>query len=125
MKKLLLSLLVSTPLPVLACWQVGGPPAQIQNNAIKARFTYDHKPLANSPVLLQHNGKKILARTRTNRDGQFAFGNLAPGDYRVTLLNPSYETFEIVLSPAAKHKTQLSVNFYADWCRDISVIPDE
>ncbi|HKO04378.1 MAG TPA: carboxypeptidase-like regulatory domain-containing protein [Candidatus Acidoferrales bacterium] len=125
MKKLLLIILISIPLSVLACWQVGGPPTKVENNAIKMRLTYDHKPIANSPVLLQLNEKETLARTRTDRDGWFAFRNLAPGEYRVTLLSPSHETFQIVLSPAAEHKTQLSINFYGDWCGDISVIADK
>ena len=125
MKKLLLIAPLLMPLSVLACWQLGGPPHRIQNNAIKARLTYDHKPIANSPVLLQTKAKKVLSRTHTDGDGWFAFRNLAPGEYRVTLVSPSYEPFEIALSPATEHRTQLSINFYGDWCNDVSIVRDE
>ena len=125
MKKLLLILLVSIPLPVSACWQLTGPPPRIQNTSIKGRLTHDNKPIANSPVLLQTATKKFLARTRTDKNGWFAFRNLGSGEYRVTLKSPSYEPFDVALIRTTEQKTQLSINFSADWCNDVNVVPDK
>lgn len=124
MKKSVLATLVLIPSSVLACWQAGGPLHQIQNDAIKARLTYDLKPIANAPVTLWTRKKGLISSTHTDKNGWFAFKDVAPGEYRVTLVGSSYEPFEVVLSPAKEYKTELFINFYADWCRDVSIIRD-
>lgn len=115
--------LVFVPLYVLACYQFGAETHQIQNNDIKAKLTYNNKPIANAFVVLQTK-KKVLSSTHTAENGWFAFKDVAPGEYRVTLVSPSHESFDVVMRASREHRTKLVINFYADWCNNVIIVPD-
>ena len=110
--------------PELACFQIDGGHVILQNSAIRARYTLDRKPLASAPVQLTNKKNGIRKSARTDGDGLVAFEALAPGEYELTLSEPSYEPLQVSLRPGFPEKTHLSINFFADWCRNVVAVPD-
>jgi hypothetical protein len=126
MRKMILFLLFLSPASAFACFQTEPKlyNIQIENDSIKARFTYNQKPIADAPVELRSPKGEPLSSTRTDKYGWFVFSNVKPGQYKVALLRPSGESFHFTLIPPKQSKTVLHANFYGDWCRQVSIIPD-
>ena len=104
----------------LACVMLPGPPTKLQGLEILGRFTYEAKPLKGSKVQLRHQGR-LIATAVTDRNGYYAVRAPNKGIYEIRMLNPSYETFQVDVSPSKAKQQKFLVNFYADYCYKINV----
>jgi hypothetical protein len=120
----LLAILI-VPATILACFQVGQAPATLQNKDIKVRFTFDGKPLGGVPVSLWSHKRGTIAKGNTDSNGWFVFKGIPAGDYKVELYSPSRESVSVVLDEAKTTKTAMSVNFFGDWCQQVSIVADK
>jgi hypothetical protein len=118
--RIVLALLVLTT-SASTCVQIGSGPTALHGKAVLGTFTYDHRPLKDSKVELRNPDGKLLETTATDASGHYRFEMKKDGEYRVIMLNPSYEPFDIDFHFAGNVAEIFSVNFYNDYCRKVTV----
>src|SRR5258708_32155763 len=103
----LIAVLVFAP-GAWACWQTNESPVKLHNSDIKVHFAYAGKAMAGNPVTLWSRKKGTIARGSTDQDGWGIFKDVPPGEYKVILQSPSYETFEVRLDSFGTVKTSMA-----------------
>ena len=111
--------------PLIACWQTGSGPLKINNDCVRARFTYAGKPIPAAFVTLLDRKRGAISTKKVDASGWVFFPHVVPGEYKLVMEGPSHETLEISLSPAVSIKTTAAVNFFADYCMEKSILPDQ
>src|SRR5260370_38596716 len=82
--------------------------------------------MAGNPVTLGSRKKGTIARVSTDQDGWGIFKDVPPGEYKVILQSPSYETFEVRLDSFGTVKTSMAVHFdTSDYCRTVRITVHE
>jgi len=107
------------------CWQLQEKPYLLENNEITGIFTYEQRPLRAVVLNLEDASGKLIAKSQTDSHGAFGFHSVKPGSYRLRMLRPSYERVDVILRvPQPLHdRTSLRVNFFADYCQQVTVVP--
>ncbi|MGH9655492.1 MAG: TonB-dependent receptor domain-containing protein [Bryobacteraceae bacterium] len=70
--------------------------AQSGRGTILGRVTDQSGAIVQGATVTVHNkGTNISAQRKTNNDGEYAFSNLIPGTYAVTVQQPGFESFSV------------------------------
>ena len=85
MKKLLL-ILTATLLSVASYAQQSGITGKVVSRT-------DRVAVGNVEITIDSTGQTV----KTDQEGNFSFGNLPKGDYKLTFTNPDYETLDLVV----------------------------
>ncbi len=120
---LLLAVLLFAP-AAWACFQINDSPVTLHNTDIKIHFAYTGKAMAGDPVTLWSRKKGTISRASTDKEGWCVFKDVPAGEYKVALQSPSYESFDILLTPSGNMKTWMAVDFVGDYCRSTRVSPE-
>lgn len=114
------------PSSLFSCFQID-PKLQnisVENDSVRGRLTYEGKPIADAPVHMWDSKGKLISKTRTSESGWFDFPKVAPGKYKVALIEPSGESFVFIVSRPGKIKTVLLASFWGDWCREVQIVDE-
>ena len=126
MRMILPACLLFLPLTAFGfCWQTEAKTYVLESNEITGIFTHHQKPLRAAALNLEDGSGKLIATSQTDASGAFVFQSVKPGRYRLRMLRPSYERVDIILvMPQPLHdRTSLRVNFFADYCQQVKVVP--
>lgn len=122
MRLFLLCVVLISPITALACFQTDIPTAKVQNTEIKGRFMFEGKPIVNAFVTLRNKKTRGVKSTHTDETGQFTFKDLPSGEYKVAMVGPSNESFDVIFKNAPFAKDSIVINFFDDWCISVRVL---
>ena len=127
MRKIWVCFLCLVPSAALACWQTQDKPHVIENSEISGIFTYQQKPLRGAMLRLEDASGHLVAKWQTDANGAFIFHKTNPGKYRLRMLKPSYESVDVnlLMPQPSRERTSLRINFYADFCQTVKVVPTQ
>ncbi len=124
MKKIaLLAVLLFAP-AAWACFQINDSPVTLHNSDLKVHFAYAGKAMTGDAVTLSSRKRGTISRVNTDKEGWCVFKDVPAGEYKVVLQSPSYETFDVLLTPSGNVKTWMAVDFIGDYCRSTRVLPE-
>lgn len=117
-----------------ACWMAERPSATIGTYELRGRIMLDGKPVSGAKLLLYRWDKtKGTAtadqplRTVSDSSGEFDFGPIRRGDFRVVMTSPSGESFDLRVVPPTKKggPVLLLVDARDDWCYEVRAVHEE
>jgi hypothetical protein len=127
MSKIWGCILCLAPGAALACWPTQDKPRAIENTEISGIITYQQKPIRGAMLRLEDASGHLVAKSQTDVSGAFMFHKMNPGKYRLRMLKPSYESVEVnlLMPQPSRERTSLRINFYADFCQTVKVVPTQ
>jgi hypothetical protein len=122
-KVALLAVLLFAP-AAWACYQINDSPVTLHNTDLKVHFAYAGKAMVGDPVTLWSRKRGTISKISTDKEGWCVFKDVPAGEYKVTLQSPSYESFDVFLTPSGNVKTWMAVDFIGDYCRSTRASPE-
>ncbi|GAC1631303.1 MAG: hypothetical protein NVS9B14_02950 [Candidatus Acidiferrum sp.] len=75
-------------------------------------------------VLLQNRKRSVSLHITADEQGWVRFPKVSSGNYKLVMVGPSYESFDVVLGRSSANAQAILISFSEDYCSHVSLGTD-